>query len=130
MQTRRSKQGSIPEEGVEFSRFFLEEGQGLGIDNVQTGGGEDDASSSDGESLPSSQFHPDDDSVGYSMNSEEAKMQSKWKREGDDDVSSGSDSDSEMEIEEVHKEINIPVPHDVPKLVQFVGRRGRGRGGL
>ena len=93
-------------------------------------GGEEDASSSDRESLPSSQFHPDDDSVGYSINSEDAKMQRKGKREGDDDVSSGSDSDSEMEIEEVDEEIDTPVPPDVPQLVQFVGRRGRGRGGL
>ena len=58
------------------------------------GGGADDLSSDD-ESAGSSKFHPDDDSVGYSLGTEDEEMENTWKREGDDDLSSGSDSESE-----------------------------------
>ena len=104
---------------MEFSEFFLEDGPGLGLENLQDQAGHegDEPPSSDEESCASSENHSDNESVGYSVGEYEREREGTWKREGDDDMSLSS-NESEDEHEDNEDRILETLDHG--------GRRGGG----
>ena len=69
---------------MEFSEFFLEDGAGLGLENLPDHDGDtgEEQLSSDEESCASSEHYSDNESVGYSVGKHEREREGTWKRVG------------------------------------------------
>ena len=69
MQTRACYPRPTKRTEVKFSKFFLEDGPGLGLENLRVQDGDEggEPPSLDEESCASSEHHSDNESVGYSV---------------------------------------------------------------